>query len=129
MSPPITLDTNGKAKIKEATKHAPWARIYYADAETNKWSYAGIKGSLVFALNTSNNTIHFWMVGPEGVKWNYQLHDGLVLYQDRSVPFFLSFQGTFGGDVRCGFNSGPGFNSYSFVINVISRNVGLVSSS
>ena len=106
--------------------HTTWATIYYADAGTNKWSYAGHQGALVFILNTSNNTLHFRMDdldGAGGVIWHYQLHDGLVLYQERSVPFFLSFLGDFEGYVRCG------FNSYSFVIDRISRSVGLASSS
>ena len=123
MTPPITIDVNEKAKAKEATNHAPRARIYYADAETNKWSYAGIEGALVFALNTSNNTLHFWMVDlyeAGRVIWRYELQDGLVLHQEKSVPFFISFQGNVGDDVS------SGFNSYLFVTDRNSRNVGLV---
>jgi hypothetical protein len=47
----------------------------------------------------------FDLDGAGGVIWQYELHDGLVLYQEKSVPFFLSFEGNVGGDVRCGFNS------------------------
>jgi len=126
MSPLITIDVNEKAKAKEAIKHAPRARIYYTDAETNKWSYAGIEGALVFALNTSNDTLHFWMVDlyeAGRVIWHYELQEGLVLDQEKSVPFFISFQGNVGGDVGCG------FNCYLRVTDRISRNVGLVLSS
>jgi hypothetical protein len=60
-----------------------------------------------------------------GVIWDYELHDGLALYPEKSVPFFLSFEpeGAVGGDVRCW------FNSHLSVTDRISRNVGLVSSS
>jgi hypothetical protein len=117
MSLNITLDANEKAKVEIAIStssnlnkiyHAARAIIYYADAGTNKWSYAGHQGALVFLLNTSSNTLHFQMFdldGAGGVIWQYELHDGLVLYQEKSVPFFLSFEGNIGGDVRCGFNS------------------------
>jgi hypothetical protein len=123
MPPLITIDVNEKAKDKEAINHAPRVRIYYADAGTNKWSYAGIEGALVFALNISNNTLHFWIVDlyeAGRVIWNYELQDGLVLHQEESVPFFISFQGNVGDDVGCG------FNYYLFITDRISRNVGLV---
>ena len=80
----------------------------------------------MFLLNTSSNALYFRMVdldGDGGVIWYYEFHDGLVLDQEKNVPFFLSFEGDVGGDVRCG------FNSYLFVAHRISRNVGLVSSS
>ena len=62
----------------------------------------------MFTLDTSNNTLHFWMIdlyGAGGVLWHYELQDGLVLYQEKSVPFFLSFQGAVH----------RAFNSYLFV--------------
>ena len=123
MPPLITTDVNEKAKAKEAINHAPRVRIYYADAGTNKWSYAEIEGALVLALNTSNNTLHFWMVDlyeAGRVIWNYELQDGLVLHEEESVSFFISFQGNIGDDVGCG------FNYYLFVTDRIPRNVGLV---
>jgi len=135
MSPNITLDAYEQAKVQEAIPtssnvnkiyHASRAMIYCADAGTKKWSYAGIQGALVFVLNTSSNTLHFQMVdldGAGGVIWQYELHHGLVLDQEKAVTFFLSFEGVVEGDVRYG------FNSYLSVTDRISRNVGLVSSS
>jgi len=135
MSLNISLDANENAKVNIAIPtssnlnkiyHAAQARIYYACAGPNKWSYAGLQGALVFLLNTSSNALYFRMVdldGDGGVIWYYEFHDGLVLDQEKNVPFFLSFEGDVGGDVRCG------FNSYLFVADRISRNVGLVSSS
>jgi neural Wiskott-Aldrich syndrome protein len=135
MSPSITLDASETAKVKEAIQttsnankiyHAARARIYYAQAGTKRWSYAGIQGALVFILNTSRNTLHFQMVdldGAGGVMWNYELHDGLVLYQEKSATFFLSFEGMVGGDVRCW------SNSYLSVTDRNFRNVRSVSSS
>ena len=80
------------------------ARIYSGYAGTNKWSYAGIQGALVFGWNTSNNVLHFQMIDLDGegdVIWDYELRDGLVLNQEKSVTFFLSFEGMVGGEVRC----------------------------
>jgi len=117
MSPNISLDANESAKVNMAIPtssnlnkiyHAARARIYYACAGTNKWWYAGLQGALVFLLNTSSNALYFRMVdldGEGGVMWYYELHDGLVLDQEKDVPFFLSFEGYVGGDVRYGFNS------------------------
>jgi hypothetical protein len=131
MPPLIPLDPNEKAKIQEAIStssnlskiyHAGRGMLYYARAGTNQWYWAGIHGALVFALNTSSNTLHFWMVdlyGDRVVRWHYELHDGVELYQEKSVPFFLSFQ----CDVRCR------FNSHLFAIDRVFRNVGLVLSS
>ena len=57
-----------------------------------------------------------------GVIWDYELHNGLVLDQEKSVTFFLSFEGIVGGDVHCL------LNSYLFVADRNIRNVRLVSS-
>ena len=84
----------------------------------------------MFSLNTSSNTLHIQMVdldGTGGVIWNYEVHNGLVLDQEKTVTFFLSFEGYIGGDV-CSW-----FSSYLQLIyptlTAISRNVRLVSSS
>ena len=134
MFPNTTLDANEGAKVKEAIPasnlnkiyYAARARIYWARTGTRKWSYAGIQGALVFLLNTSSNALHFQMVdldGDGGVIWDYELHDGLVLDQEKSVTFFLSFEGVVGGDVHCL------LNSYLSIADRNIRNVRLVSSS
>jgi len=133
MSSQIILDANEKAKVNISIPtylnkiyYTARARIYWARAGTKKWSYAGLQGALVFVLNTSSNTLHFQMVdldGDGGVIWDYEFHDGLVLDQEKSVTFFLSFEGDVGGDVRCW------SNSYLSIIDRNFRNVRLVSSS
>jgi len=134
MSPNMTLDANEGAKVKAAIPasnlnkiyYAARARIYWARAGTKKWSYAGIQGALVFVFNTSSNALHFQMVdldGNGGVIWDHELHDGLVLDQEKSVTFFLSFEGVVGGNVR------RLLNSYLSVTDRNVRNVRLVSSS
>lgn len=115
MTSQIPLDAKENAKVKLAIPTASnkiyyvaRARIYQAYAGTKKWSYAGLQGALAFILNTSSNKPHFQMIdldGRKGVIWDYELHDGLVLDQDETVTFFLSFEGDVGGDVRSWFNS------------------------
>jgi len=87
--------------------YAARARIYYAYPSARNWSYAGLQGAVAFVLNTSNNTFHFKMVDLDGTKrviWDYELYDGLALNQEKSVTFFLSFEGSLKGDVRYWFN-------------------------
>lgn len=129
MSAQITLDANETAKVNISIPtssnvnkiyYAAHARIYYAYSGTKKWSYAGLQGALVFVLNTSSNALHFQLVdldGDGGVIWDYELHDGLVLDQEKSVTFFLSFEGNIEGNVRCS------FNSYLSATDGVSRNV------
>jgi hypothetical protein len=57
------------------------------------------------------------------VIWDYELHDGLVLNQEKSVTFFLSFKAKFGGEVRCW----SSVNSDLSVIDRTWRNVRLGS--
>ena len=110
----LTLDAQENIKVKIAIPapsnkiyYSARARIYYAYAGTRKWSYAGIQGALVFSMNTSSNALHFQMVDLDGtgsVIWNYELYNGLVLDQEKTVTFFLSFEGDVGGDVFSCFN-------------------------
>lgn len=133
MASQITLDAKETAKVKIAIPtssnkihYAVQARIYYAYAGTKKWSYTGLQGALAFVLNTSSNTLHFRMVdldGTGGVIWDHELYEGLVLDQEKTVTFFLSFEGDVGGDVRFW------FNSLFMLCSAISRNVRLVSCS
>jgi len=110
MPSPVTLDVNEKSTVKKAIPtssnkiyYAAQARIYYAHASTRKWSYSGLQGALAFVLNTTSNTLHFQMVdldGTRGIIWDYGLYDGLVLDQEKTVTFFLSFESDI-GDVCC----------------------------
>jgi len=110
----ITLDESENAEIQKAIPatsnkvyYAARARIYYAYPSARNWSYAGLQGAVAFVLNTSNNTFHFKMVDLDGTKrviWDYELYDGLALNQEKSVTFFLSFEGNLKGDVRYWFN-------------------------
>jgi len=110
----ITLDSDENAKVKKSIQassnkvyYAARARIYYAYVGTRNWSYARLQGALAFVLNTTGNTLHFKMVdldGSIGVIWDYELYDGLVLDQEKDVPFFLSFEGDVKGEVGCLFN-------------------------
>ena len=109
----IALDANAIAKVENAIStssnvicYAARARIYYAYASNGRWSYAGLEGALAVVKNTSSNALHFKMIdldGTRGVIWDYELYDGLVLDQENSVTFFLSFEGDAKGDVgyRC----------------------------
>ncbi|KIM35785.1 hypothetical protein M413DRAFT_449605 [Hebeloma cylindrosporum] len=113
----INLDAKERSKVKKALPsssntihYAARARIYRAHAGTKKWSYAGIEGALVFSelLNAPSNTLHFQVVdldGIGGVIWDYEIHDGFALDQEKNVTFFLSFEGDMGGEVRCRFIS------------------------
>jgi Wiskott-Aldrich syndrome protein len=106
----ITLGVNENAKVKKAIPtssnkiyYTARARIYYAYPSTGKWSYAGLQGALALVLNTSSNTLYFKLVdldGTRGVIWDYKLYDGLVLEEEKSASFFLSFEGDDQGDVR-----------------------------
>lgn len=113
----ITLDANENAKVENAIPtssnsnrvyHSAHARIYYDYTGTKKWSYSGLQGALVFVVNASSNTPHFKMVdldGTGGVIWAYELHDEVVLEQEKNATFFLSFESDFGGEVRFRLNS------------------------
>jgi len=116
MAAQITLDANTEAKVKSAiptssnskTYYAAHAKIYYAYAGTKKWFYRGIEGALAAVFNIPRNALYFKMVdldGARGVIWDYESHDGVVLEQDKNVPFFLSFEGNVDGQVRCLVNS------------------------
>jgi Wiskott-Aldrich syndrome protein len=110
----FTLDENENAKVKTAVPtssskiyYTARARIYFAHASTRQWHYAGLQGALAFVLNTSSNTLHFKLVdldGTGGVIWDYELYDGLVLDQEKSASFFISFEGRARGNVRYWFN-------------------------
>jgi len=110
----ITLDSDENAEVKKSIQassnkvyYAARDRIYYAYVGTRNWSYARLQGALAFVLNTTGNTLHFKMVdldGSRGVIWDYELYDGLVLDQEKDVPFFLSFEGDVKGEVGCWFN-------------------------
>jgi Wiskott-Aldrich syndrome protein len=96
-----TINADEKAKIKYAIPtssnkifFAAMARIYYAYPQPDKWSYAGLQGALVFALEHSNNTYHFKMVdldGTRGVLWDHELYSNFEYNHERT--FFHSFEG------------------------------------
>lgn len=102
MSAQSCLSAEEKIKVKSTLKsyrvlHAALGRVYYADPQSDKWSYTGLEGAISFVKDETKTTFGFKMVdleGTRGIVWEHEFYEGLDYNLDRA--FCHSFE----GDVR-----------------------------
>jgi Wiskott-Aldrich syndrome protein len=105
-----TITSEDKARIQAAVPTstnkiltATLARVYYAHPDPSSWSYAGLQGALVFAMDRNTGGFKFQLVdlhGTRGVIWEHEVWEPFEYNMDRS--FFHSFAGDVSADCQFG---------------------------
>lgn len=96
-----TISADDKTRIKAAVPSgnnkiltATLVRVYYAYPDPHSWSYTGLQGALVLAMDKNTTGFGFKLVdlqGTRGIVWEHEIWEPFEYNVDR--PFFHSFAG------------------------------------